>query len=85
MGSAAVPEAPAVFGVGPSNCRATASGIVFHPSLVNIPSVNLDSLLRRTVSSASATDVWFFVRGATTAAMPASLLELFIWQFDRHL
>jgi hypothetical protein len=68
---------PAVFGVGPSSATAgaaaAASQSVFHPSLINIPNVNFGSVLdNNTVSSASATDVWFFVHGVNSDAVPTS-------------
>ncbi|KAJ6538757.1 hypothetical protein B0H10DRAFT_1971341 [Mycena sp. CBHHK59/15] len=61
--SSPAPNAPSVYGVGPSAAAADAgeraSESVFHPSLVNIPGVDFGSLLdKRTSSSASATDVW---------------------------
>ncbi|KAJ7794573.1 hypothetical protein B0H14DRAFT_2621774 [Mycena olivaceomarginata] len=70
-------DTPAVFGVGPSSATAgaaaAASQSVFHPSLINIPNVNFGSVLdNNTVSSASATDVWFFVRGVNSNAVPTS-------------
>ncbi|KAJ6631140.1 hypothetical protein B0H10DRAFT_1938681 [Mycena sp. CBHHK59/15] len=76
------PDAPSVFGVGPStsavDAAATASDSVFHPSLVNIPGINFGSLLEKpTGSGASATDVWTFVCGVhTDAAPPTPLLPL---------
>ncbi|KAJ6597887.1 hypothetical protein B0H10DRAFT_1959640 [Mycena sp. CBHHK59/15] len=78
--SSPAPNAPSVYGVGPSAAAADAgeraSESVFHPSLVNIPGVDFGSLLdKRTSSSASATDVWYFVRGVHTDAKPATPLS----------
>lgn len=75
------PDAPAVFGVGPSTAEAAAAASaasepVYHPSFTNIPGVNLGSLLDKAEkSSAAATDVWYFVRGVHSSAKVESLPE----------
>lgn len=76
--NASGPDAPAVFGVGPSSEAAsgTSTEPVFHPAFTNIPGVNLGSALDKNDTDGTvASDVWYFMRGVHTRAKLASLLE----------